>query len=89
MSTQEKFKKRTGSCPSLGCSSCSTADSNGNKMPVTETVGVTGVFPSDGVVSHVIGNVKDERKYKTRFFYNKLAVPNQVDALLAARRQKF
>ena len=27
-------------------------------MPVTETIGVTGAFPSDSVVSHVVSNVK-------------------------------
>ena len=29
------------------------------------------------------------KKYKTKIFYNKQVVPSQVDALLAARRQKF
>ena len=51
-------------------------------------MGVTGVFPSDDVVSHVVNDVKDDRKYKTRFFYNKSVVPGQVDASLAARHQK-
>ena len=88
MPTQEKFKKRTGSCPSLGCSSCSLADFNGKEIPVTETVGVTSVCPSDDVVSHVVTNVKDDKQYKTRLFYNKSVVPGQVDALLAARHQK-
>ena len=41
------------------------------------------------MVSHVVSSVKEDKKYKTRFFYNKLVVPGQVDALLAARRQKF
>ena len=39
-------------------------------------------FPSDSVVSHSASNVKDEKKYKTKFFYNKQVVPSQVDALL-------
>ena len=88
MPTQEKLKKQTGSCPSLGCSSCTIADFNGKEIPVTETVGVTSVCPSDDVVSHVVTNVKDDKEYKTRFFYNKSVVPGQVDAFLAARRQK-
>ena len=40
-------------------------------------------------MSHVVSNVRDEKMYKTKFFYNKQIVPSQVDALLAARRQKF
>ena len=88
MPTQEKFKKRAGSCPSLGCSSCSIADCNGKEISSTQTVGIAGVFPSDDVGSHVVNNVKDDKKYKTRLFYNKAVVPGQVDALLAARHQK-
>ena len=88
MPTQEKLKKRTSSCPSLGCSSCSLAECNDRQIPVSEIVGVTSVCPSDDVVSHVVTNVKDEKQYKTRFLYNKSVVPSQVDALLAARRHK-
>ena len=58
-------------------------------MPATEITGVTGVFSSASAVSRVVSNVRDEKMYKTRFFYNTQVVPAKVDALLAARHQKF
>ena len=58
-------------------------------MPVTESTGVTGVFPSANAVQYVVSNVRDEKMYKTRFFYNTQVVPAKVDAFLAARRLKF
>ena len=89
MSTQEaKFKKRTCSCPSLGCSSCREAGSGGRETPVTETTGVNGVLHSASVVSGDLGVVKDEKVYKTRLFYNSRIVPSMVDALLARKRHK-
>ena len=83
-----KFKKRTGSCPSLGCSSCREAGSGGRETLVTTATCVTGVLCSTSIVSGDLGNIRDEKVYKTRFCYNSRVVPSKVDALLARRRQK-
>ena len=48
---------------------------------------VTSVAPNTSVVSSDLGNVRDEKFYKTRFFYNSRVVPSNVDALLVGEHQ--
>ena len=50
---------------------------------------MTSVAPSTGVVSSDLGNVRDQKIYKTRFFYNSRVVPSNVDASLARKRHKY
>ena len=46
------------------------------------------MLPEVNVVSSVIDNVRDQKVYKTRYFYNAKVFPANVDVLLARRRQK-
>ena len=50
---------------------------------------VTSVAPSTGVVSSDLGNVREEKAYKTRFFYNSRVVPSNVDALLVRKHHQY
>ena len=89
MSTQKaKYKKRTCSCPLLGCSSCRKGGSGGRKRPVTEITGVSGASIDAFVESGDLIDVKDRKVYNTRFLYNSRAVPLKVDALLARKRHR-
>ena len=64
------------------------AGSGGREIPVTEATGVTGVLRSTSVVSGDLGDVTDEKAYKTRFFYNSRVVPSKVNALLTRKHHK-
>ena len=85
----ERGSLRTSSCPSLGCSSCSEIGSGGRKTPVMYTKAVISVAPCASVVSGDSGDVRDEKMYRTRFFYNSKVVPSKVNALLVRKRHKF
>ena len=81
-----KFKKRSVSCPSLGCSSCSSTVTGNNPKRSVSVVTPTKVLGDDTVAPSVL-TVENEKVYKTRFFYSSGIVPKEIEALLARKSQ--
>ena len=78
-----KLKKRSGSCPSLGCSSCNEVVAGDNQKLITSVTGATSISGGGVVAPAVTLNVENY----TRLFYSSKVVPTEVEALLARRHQ--